>query len=104
MSEEHRPVSVVIMEKEYLVACNDQEREALFHSVEFLNRKMIELRDHGKVSGSERIAVMAALNIAHDLLEHKRQNEAYTDNVEAFMRRIEKKITDVLAGGERVLA
>ena len=104
MSEEHRPVSVVIMEKEYLVACNDQERESLFNSVELLNRKMIELRDHGKVSGSERIAVMAALNIAHDLLEHKRQHEVYTNRVEAFMCRIEKRITDVLAGGERVLA
>jgi cell division protein ZapA len=57
-----------IMDKEYLVACPENERDALFASAEFLTDKMREIRDGGKIVGTDRIAVMAALNLAHELL------------------------------------
>ena len=63
-------VSVKILEKEYHVACPPEERPALLESAEYLNRKMREIRDSGKVIGLDRIAVMAALNITHEML-HK---------------------------------
>src|SRR5690606_1565011 len=66
MSDEVKPITVTILDKDYLVGCKEDEREALFASVQFLNKKMIEQRDSGKVIGSERIAVMVALNIAHE--------------------------------------
>ena len=56
---EVRPITVTIFDKDYVVGCKENEREALFASVQFLNKKMIEQRDNGKVIGSERIAVMA---------------------------------------------
>ena len=62
-------VEVKILDKEYLVACPDEARDALLQSARHLDSKMREIRASGKVFGTERIAVMAALNITHDLLE-----------------------------------
>lgn len=62
-------LEVKILEKEYLVACPPEKRNALRDAASVLDQKMREIRASGKVHGSERIAVMAALNIAYDLLE-----------------------------------
>ncbi len=86
MSEETVPVSVLILDKEYRIACRDEERESLLQTSHFLDQKMREIRNSGKVIGTDRIAVMAALNLAHDLLHH--QNLSQTGN-EAINRRIQ---------------
>ena len=57
-----RPLSVRILEKEYIVACGPDERTDLLDSAEILNKSMREIRDSGKIAGLDRIAVMAALN------------------------------------------
>ncbi len=57
-----------IMGREFRVTCPDEEREELLQAVAYLDKKMREIRDSGKVVGSERIAIMAALNITHELL------------------------------------
>lgn len=62
-------VAVRILDKDYHIACPADEKAALLQSADFVNGKMREIRDGGKVSGSERIAVMTALNLAHDLLQ-----------------------------------
>ena len=64
-------ISVRIMEKEYVVACAYEERSALLDAAEFLNGRMREIRDSGKVVGHDRIAVMVALNLANELLRLK---------------------------------
>jgi cell division protein ZapA len=68
MSVEPKGLDVTIMGREFRVACPEGEEEALLASVEYLDRKMHEIRDTGKVIGVERIAIMAALNIAHEFL------------------------------------
>jgi cell division protein ZapA len=70
MSEPSR-VSVKILEKEYQVSCPLEERPALLDSAAYLNRKMREIRDSGKVIGLDRIAVMAALNLTNELLQNR---------------------------------
>ncbi len=62
-------VSVSIMGKEFIVACSEQERAALVATAGFLDKKMREVQASGRVIGTERTAIMAALNIAHELLE-----------------------------------
>jgi cell division protein ZapA len=62
-------VSVRIMDKEYVVSCAYDERSALLDAAEFLNTRMREIRDSGKVVGLDRIAVMAALNLSHEFLK-----------------------------------
>jgi len=65
---EAKAVDVSIMGREFRVSCTNDEYDALMSAVSYLDRKMGEIRDAGKVVGVERIAIMAALNIAHELL------------------------------------
>ena len=71
MSETATMLDVTILGREYRVACKPAEREELLKAVQFLDQRMREIRDAGKIAGTERIAVMAALNIAHELLGTK---------------------------------
>jgi cell division protein ZapA len=65
---EVKGLDVSIMGREFRVACPEDEQDELLAAVSYLDRKMREIRDSGKVIGVERIAIMAALNIAHELL------------------------------------
>lgn len=96
---EVRPITVTIFDKDFVVGCKENEREALFASVQFLNKKMVEQRDNGKVIGAERIAVMSALNIAHEYLEYRRNNESIVSDVGASVTRMQGKISQVLSRG-----
>src|SRR3569832_1196592 len=69
MSSQNTPVSIQILEKEYLIACPADEREALMAAAGYLGKKMKEIRDSGKVVGADRIAVIASLIIRHK--QHK---------------------------------
>ena len=62
-------VTITVMGREFRVAAPDGEERQLLESVDFLNKKMREIRDTGKVVGNERIAIMAALNIAHEHMQ-----------------------------------
>jgi len=99
---ETKPASVTILDKEYLIACSDEERELLNEAASLLNDKMQELKISGKVVGSERIAVLAALNIAHEMLAYKKANESYTSNVDGTILRLRSKIDDALMKGNQV--
>jgi cell division protein ZapA len=63
-----KSLDVSIMGRDFRVACPEGEEQALLDAVDYLDKKMSEIRDNGKVIGVDRIAVMAALNIAHELL------------------------------------
>ena len=71
MSADAKGLQISIMGREFRVACPEEEQKGLLEAVEYLNRKMHEIRDNGKVVGLERIAIMAALNIAYELLSTK---------------------------------
>lgn len=64
-------LTISLMGREFRVACPEGEEKQLLASVDYLNRKLREVRDTGKVVGNERIAIMAALNIAHELLSNR---------------------------------
>jgi cell division protein ZapA len=71
MSADSKGLQVTVMGREFRVACPENEQKELLEAVDYLNKKMDEIRDGGKVVGVERIAIMAALNIAHELLTTK---------------------------------
>ena len=71
MNAEPKGLQINVMGREFRVACPENEQKGLLEAVDYLNRKMTEIRDHGKIIGLERIAIMAALNIAHELLSTK---------------------------------
>jgi cell division protein ZapA len=67
-------VAIKILDKEYHIACGANERAALLESAEYLNKQMREIRETGKVAGVDRVAVMAALNMANELLQLRAQS------------------------------
>ena len=71
MSNDSVPVTVRIMEKEFCVACPAGERDSLLASARYLDGKMRQIRDSRKVVGMDRIAIICALNLAHELLQNK---------------------------------
>jgi cell division protein ZapA len=66
--ESAKTLDVTILEREFRVVCSEEERPELLDAVAYLDKKMHEIRDIGKVVTIERIAIMSALNIAHELL------------------------------------
>ncbi|WJW75873.1 cell division protein ZapA [Thiohalobacter sp. IOR34] len=97
-----RGVSVRILDKEYMVACGEDERDALIASAEYLNGKMREIRDSGKVIGIDRIAVMAALNLAHELLLQQNRKNDYHQTMSARIRSLQEKIEVALNQGNQL--
>ncbi|MSP86380.1 MAG: cell division protein ZapA [Methylotenera sp.] len=71
---QNKAVDVNIMGREFTVNCTDEERPGLINAVDFLDKKMRDIRDGGKIIGVERIAIMVALNLSHELLNTKSGN------------------------------
>lgn len=101
MSELNR-VSIRILEKEYHVACPAEDRRALMDSAEFLNKRMREIRDSGKVVGLDRIAVMAALNITNELLRSRGRDESLETDVTARLRVMREQVESALTRGQQL--
>ncbi|OGB22695.1 MAG: cell division protein ZapA [Burkholderiales bacterium RIFCSPLOWO2_02_FULL_57_36] len=72
-------LSVTIMGQAYKLACKEGEEEALRQAVAYLDDKMCAIRDAGKIMGNDRIAVMAALGIAAELLTTKSSGGPFAD-------------------------
>jgi cell division protein ZapA len=95
-------VNVRILEKEYQFACATDERPALIDSAEYLNSEMRKIRDSGKVIGLERIAVMAALNIANDLLRSQEKGDGLEKGVKARVRAMRERVEGALQSGRQL--
>jgi cell division protein ZapA len=95
-------VSVRILEKEYQVACLPEERSELLDSAEHLNAKMREIRDGGNVVGLDRIAVMAALNLAHELLRMRGRGESADTDVSQKIRQLRERVETALTRGQQL--
>jgi cell division protein ZapA len=81
MSEINPPIKVQILGKEYPISCPPEEQHDLLVAARYLDEKMRQIRSTGRVIGTERIAVMAALNIAHELLQTHQQNKQLAENL-----------------------
>jgi len=92
MSGGNNPITVRILDKEFRVSCADEERDDLISASRFLNERMLEIRNSGKVIGTDRIAVMAALNIAHELLQCKNKVDDVDQTLHSRIKQIQEKI------------
>lgn len=95
-------VSVRILEKEYQVACLPEERSELLDSAEHLNTKMREIRDSGNIVGLDRIAVMAALNLAHELLRVRGRGAVIDADVGQRVRQLRERVETALNRGQQL--
>ncbi len=96
MSDAFARVTIRILEKEYHVACPAEEQADLLASAELLNGKMREIRDSGKVVGLDRVAVMAALNLANELLKARSQDEELKNIVGLRIRTMRERLDSAL--------
>ena len=94
--KEPAQVTVRILEKEYFVSCPQEERADLLDSAEYLNKKMREIRDTGKVVGADRIAVMAALNMASELLRLRKQDAELQGSVSGRVKNMRERVEGAL--------
>lgn len=85
-----------IMGKEYKIACEPEERQRLIDSAQLLDKQMRQIRDSGKVNGADRIAVMAALNLVHELSYLKNQNHSLRFDLGSSLSEMIQKIENVL--------
>jgi cell division protein ZapA len=95
-------VSVRILEKEYQFSCPASERNDLLNSAEFLNAKMRQIRDSGKVVGLDRIAVMAALNLSNDLLKNRNREELLDSDWGLRLKSMRERVETALDSGKQL--
>jgi cell division protein ZapA len=102
MSDHQARVSVRILEKEYHITCPIEERADLLDSAEYLNAKMREIRDGGKVVGLDRIAVIAALNMASELLRYRNRDTTLETDVGGRLRILRERVESALEKGRQL--
>ncbi len=100
--EAARPLSVRILEKEYFVACAADERSELLDSAELLNGRMKEIRDSGKIVGLDRIAVMAALNLAHEVIKLRSRDTGAEQETTHRIRNLRERVEAALENGRQL--
>ena len=102
MTQQIAQVSVRILDKEYQVACPAEERTDLLDSAEILNNKMREIRDSGRIVGLDRIAVMAALNMANDLMHAKARDSLLEGDLSQRLKSISDRVENALSGTQQL--
>jgi cell division protein ZapA len=95
-------ISVRILEKEYPFSCSIEERAALLDSAEYLNAEMRKIRDSGKVIGLDRIAVMAALNMANELLKFRARDTTVETDFVNRVRVLRERVEATLERGQQL--
>lgn len=90
-------VSVKILDKEYQVSCQQEEVDALTASARYLDQQMRQIRESGKVFGIDRIAVMAGLNLANELLQKRHAVQDLERESGVMVRQLTERVTEALA-------
>jgi cell division protein ZapA len=95
-------VSVRILDKEFMIACPYEQRSALLDSAQFLDTKMREVRDSGKVVGLDRIAVIAALNLTNELLRLQAREQRVEAEMGGRVRAVRERIDEAVARSQQL--
>ena len=95
-------VSVRLLDREYQVACPAEERSDLLDSAEYLDAKMREVRDSGKVVGLDRIAVISALNLANELIKLRRNGSSVDADLGTKLQKLRERVESALEKGQQL--
>jgi len=89
-------INIKIMGRDYQIACGQDEEKALKQAATYLNKQMNKVKNHGSTLSFEKLAVMTALNISHDLIQNSQQANDTKDGAQQFLSILEKKIESAL--------
>jgi cell division protein ZapA len=96
------PVSIHILDKEYLIACPPEERADLQKAAALLDTRLKEIREGGRHIGSDRLLIMAALNIANDLAKLQAREERATTETGTRVKQMRERVERALAHGRQL--
>ncbi|MDH5191363.1 MAG: cell division protein ZapA [Gammaproteobacteria bacterium] len=96
MSKDVSPVTINILDKEYVISCPSDEEKDLLAAAQMLNQKMKDLRQGGKVIGAERIAVMAGLNLAHEMIKQQSGRNDVNKGISTRIQMLQNKVESAL--------
>lgn len=97
----NEPVNVRIADREYMVACEPHEREGLIEAARLLDGRMREIRAANRMAGIDRIAVLAALNLAHELSQTRRTDDRDQREIALTLDDLSRKMDRLLAAARR---
>lgn len=98
MNSKTAPTTTIqLLEYEYRIACPPESRESLLAAADYLNSKMLEIRSTGRLGNIERIAIMAALNICHELLNCRQEVAELSDFVDGRVQELSNTIETALS-------
>ena len=97
-----KSIDVNIMGREFIVACTDEERAGLLEAVNYLDKKMHDIRETGKIVGIDRIAIMAALNLSHELL-HTKTGDVDIGDYKRRINLMQNQIDEAMASQTKLL-
>lgn len=92
------PVSIRILDRDFLIACTVEERPALLDAAHYLDVKMREMRDKARTATLDRVAVLAALNISHELLAERRRESSESAQLAEKLQALNAKLEHAFAG------
>ena len=98
MATNTQTVTITLMDKQYQISCDPQEREELLESARLLNQNMLNIRQSGGVIGLERIAIIAGLNVAHEMVKSQKSgavNEVVSSGIERLKDKIDSSIQNL---------
>ena len=102
MLNDAKSIQVKILDKEYNINCPPEEQEALLKSANYLDKNMKSIRDLGKITGTEKIAVMAALNITNDMLRKNVMINESRQLTTLRLQGLEAKIDPVISANKQL--
>ena len=97
-----KTLTISIMNKEFQVACPEGEEEALKRAARYLSEQMQEIRQSGKVVGMDRIAIMTALNMSHELLSGQSKVQTSQDYAKLRIRALNDRLENAIADGKQL--
>ena len=97
MSNEATSTTIQLLEHEYRIICPKEERETLLAAADYLNSKMLEIRNAGRLTSMERIAIMAALNVCHELLCCRWEATELSDFINGQVQELVNKVETALS-------
>ena len=97
-----KTLTISIMNKEFQVACPEGEEEALQRAARYLSEQMQEIRQSGKVVGMDRIAIMTALNMSHELLSGQSKVQTSQDYAKLRIRALNDRLENAIADGTQL--
>lgn len=102
MSSQTEAITIEVLDKQYTVSCPPEEKQALLESARILNERLREVRGGGKVLGTERMAVMTALNVIHEYTLLQKAQAQLSADVDGTLKRLRGKIDDAMSRREQV--